>query len=144
MASITELLEKLPKTHHEGIPLDQWLRRSENRAEALPPEIKENYSPEIWSLLETDLKFEGYLKREELQIQRAKKQEEWKLPEGIDYHAITSLSSEARQKLTEFTPSSLRQATNISGITPADLDVLMIWLERDKKMEERYNCHQTC
>jgi tRNA U34 5-carboxymethylaminomethyl modifying enzyme MnmG/GidA len=74
MASISELLEKLPKTHYEGIPLDQWLRRSENRAEDLPSEIKESYSLEIWSLIETDLKFEGYLKREELQIQRAKKQ----------------------------------------------------------------------
>ncbi len=137
MASISELLEKLPKTQHEGIPLNQWLRRAENTANSLPSEIKRSYSSEIWSLIETDLKFEGYLKREELQIQRAKKQEEWKLPEEIDYHAITSLSSEARQKLSEFTPSSLRQAANISGITPADLDVLMLWLERGKKAKEK-------
>ena len=132
MASIRELLEKLPLIKHDGVSLDLWLRRSQNRAEALPTELQKAYSSEIWSLIETDLKFEGYLKREELQIQRAKKQEDWKLSKEIDYHVIPSLSSEARQKLTEFRPSSLRQASRISGITPADLDVLMLWLERSR------------
>ena len=133
MASIAELLEKIPKKYYEGIPLDQWLRRSENKAELLPSEIRENYSSEVWFIVETDIKFEGYLRREELHIQRAKKQEEWKLPKKINYNMITSLSSEARQKLSEFTPDSLRQASKISGITPADLDVLTLWLEKRRE-----------
>ena len=92
--------------------------------------MQEEYSPEIWSLVETDLKFEGYLKREEIQIQRAKKQEEKKIPLDLDYKTIPSLSSEAKQKLQEFRPFSLRQASKISGITPADIDVLALWLEK--------------
>ena len=132
MDSIKTLLEKLPKLQHDGIALDLWLRRSENKAEDLPPEIRSDISLDIWSLIETDLKFEGYLKREELQIQRAKKQEDKKLSKDIDYKFIPSLSSEARQKLSQFTPSSLRQASQISGITPADIDVLSLWIERKK------------
>ena len=132
-AGIEELLEKLTTIVYEGTPLNLWLRRPENKAEALPVEIQQGYSSEIWSTIETDLKFEGYLKREELQIQRAKKQEERKIPDDIDYKKVPSLSSEARQKLAEFTPSSLRQASRISGITPADIDVLTLWLERTKR-----------
>lgn len=132
-SAIDELIRKLPTIAYEGIPLSLWLRRPENRAASLPSELQQNCSSEIWSIVETDLKFEGYLKREELQIQRAKKQEERKLPIDIDYKTIPSLSSEARQKLAEFTPTSLRQASRISGITPADIDVLTLWLERTKK-----------
>ncbi|MBX9743458.1 MAG: tRNA uridine-5-carboxymethylaminomethyl(34) synthesis enzyme MnmG [Chthoniobacterales bacterium] len=132
-ASIKNLLEKLPTISHDGVPLNLWLRRSENKVEALPLQIRQEYSSEVWSLVETDIKFEGYLKREELQIERAKKQEHWKLPENINYDAIPSLSSEARQKLSEFTPPSLHHAAQISGITPADLDVLILWLARNKE-----------
>lgn len=132
-ASMKKLLEKLPTTYYDGVTLDVWLRRSENKAEDLPLEIKKEYSPEILSVLETDIKFEGYIKREEFQIERSKKQEDWKLPLEIDYYSIPSLSSEARQKLSEYTPSSLRQASKISGITPADIDVLMLWLERNRE-----------
>ena len=128
--AMSRLLEKLPKMTHEGISLNLWLRRPENSAEKLPAYLQEEYSPEIWSLVETDLKFEGYLKREEIQIQRAKKQEEKKIPLDLDYKTIPSLSSEAKQKLQEFRPFSLRQASKISGITPADIDVLALWLEK--------------
>ncbi|MFZ4115265.1 MAG: tRNA uridine-5-carboxymethylaminomethyl(34) synthesis enzyme MnmG [Chthoniobacterales bacterium] len=129
-ASIKALLRELQTMTHEGISLHLWLRRPENKAELLPERLRQEYAPEIWTLIETDLKFEGYLKREELQIQRAKKQEEKKIPPGINYQEIPSLSSEARQKLTQFTPVSLRQASTISGITPADIDVLTVWLEK--------------
>lgn len=130
--SITDLLSKLSTMRYEGIGLENWLRRPEHHVEQLPSEIRQGYSSEIWSYLETELKFEGYLKREELQIERAKKQEEWKLPDQIDYYSIPSLSSEARQKLTEYTPTSLRHASRISGVTPADIDVLTLWLKKSK------------
>ena len=132
--SIASLIEKLPAIRHEGIGLENWLRRPENNVEKLPAEIREGYSAEIWNYLETELKFEGYLKREELQIERAKKQEEWKLSDQIDYHSISSLSSEARQKLTEYKPTSLRHALRISGVTPADIDVLSLWLKKKEKI----------
>ena len=131
--NIDELVRKLPTIKYEGIGLENWLRRPENHVGNLPDELQRGYSSEIWSYLETELKFEGYLKREELQIERAKKQEEWKIPEQIDYYSIPSLSSEARQKLTEYTPTSLRHASRISGVTPADIDVLSLWLKRKEK-----------
>ena len=131
--SIVSLMEKLPAMRHEGIGLENWLRRPENNMGKLPDELRQGYSSEIWSHLETELKFEGYLKREELQIQRAKKQEEWKIPDLIDYHSVPSLSSEARQKLTEYTPTSLRHASRISGVTPADIDVLTLWIKKKSK-----------
>lgn len=133
VTSIKNLLEKLPMTYCDGVPLHLWLRRSENRASALPAEIREEYSEEIWSLIETDIKFEGYLKREELQIERTKKQKHLTLPVNLDYNTIPSLSAEARQKLSEFTPPSLHHAAQINGITPADLDVLVLWLARNKE-----------
>lgn len=129
---INKLSEQLPTMRYEGIGLENWLRRPENHVKQLPIEIREGYSFEIWSYLETELKFEGYLKREELQIERAKKKEEWKLPLEIDYYSIPSLSSEARQKLTEYMPTTLRHASRISGVTPADIDVLALWLKKNK------------
>jgi tRNA uridine 5-carboxymethylaminomethyl modification enzyme len=130
IASIEMLKDKLSQLYYQGIPMSAWLRRPENKSDLLPDTLKEEYGPEIWSLVETDLKFEGYLRREELQIQKAKKQEEKKIPNDVDYRIIPSLSSEARQKLTEFSPTSLRQASKISGITPADIDVLNLWLSK--------------
>ncbi len=130
---VKDLLEALPKISYEGISLQHWLKRSENSFHQLPNSLKKEYDQEVWTLVETDLKFEGYLKREEIQIQRAKNQEEKKIPHDIDYEQISSLSLEARQKLAQFTPTSLRQASKISGITPADVDVLTLWLEKIKK-----------
>ncbi len=134
--SINALMGKLPAMRHEGIGLESWLRRPENNVGKLPAEILRGHDSEIWSYLETELKFEGYLKREDLQIQRTKKQEEWKIPDQFDYHSVPSLSSEARQKLTEYTPTSLRHASRISGVTPADIDVLSLWLKRKEKVSD--------
>ncbi len=131
--TISDLVSKLSTIRYEGITLESWLRRPENHVEKLPSEIIKGYSLEIWSYLETELKFEGYLKREEVQIERAKKQEEWKIPIQTDYQTIPSLSSEARQKLKEYAPTSLRHAARISGVTPADIDVLALWLKKKEK-----------
>ena len=133
---------KLPAMRHEGIGLESWLRRPENNVGKLPAEILRGHDSEIWSYLETELKFEGYLKREDLQIQRTKKQEEWKIPDQFDYHSVPSLSSEARQKLTEYKPTSLRHASRISGVTPADIDVLSLWLKRKEKIPDIQECRQ--
>jgi tRNA uridine 5-carboxymethylaminomethyl modification enzyme len=81
-------------------------------------------------LVETDLKYEGYLRREQDQIERQKKQEEQRIPEGIDYDDIPSMRLEARQKLRDYAPEHLGQASRISGITPADISVLAVWIRK--------------
>ena len=78
---------------------------------------------------EINLKYSGYLKRQEIQINQAKKQEEHELPSNIDYENIKGLRLEARQKLNDIKPLTLSQASRISGVSPADISVLTIYLK---------------
>jgi tRNA uridine 5-carboxymethylaminomethyl modification enzyme len=85
---------------------------------------------EVFSRVETEVKYEGYLRRQDEQIRQFQKNESMKIPEGMDYHALRSLSNEAREKLARVRPASIGQAMRISGVTPADVSVLMISLMR--------------
>ena len=82
--------------------------------------------------VEIQIKYAGYLARQEKQVAEFKKEESRRLPEGIDYNAITGLRLEARQKLSEIRPMSIGQAGRISGVSPSDIAVLLIWLEQQK------------
>jgi len=79
------------------------------------------------------IKYEGYLAKQMKQIEQYKRMEERKLPDDIDYNVITGLSSEARQKLSRHRPESLGQASRISGVSPSDISVLLVWLESQKR-----------
>ena len=81
--------------------------------------------------VEIQIKYAGYLARQEKQVAEFKKEESRRLPEGIDYNAIAGLRLEARQKLSEIRPMSIGQAGRISGVSPADIAVLLIWLEQN-------------
>ena len=81
---------------------------------------------------ETEIRYEGYLKSNLEQIKKAKKTEQTPLPEDIDYHKIEGLRLEAREKLQRVRPLNLGQAERISGVNPADIAVLMIWLSLRK------------
>ena len=76
------------------------------------------------------IKYDGYLKRQMIQVEQFRKLEEKKIPESIDYDAVGSLRIEARQKLKEYRPISIGQASRISGVSPADVSVLLVYLER--------------
>ena len=80
--------------------------------------------------VEIQIKYAGYLARQEKQVQEFKKEESRRLPEEIDYNTISGLRLEARQKLSEIRPMSIGQAGRISGVSPADIAVLLIWLEQ--------------
>jgi len=82
--------------------------------------------------VEIQVKYAGYLARQEKQVAEFKKEESRKIPESIDYEKITGLRLEARQKLSEIRPMSVGQAGRISGVSPADIAVLLIWLEQNK------------
>ena len=86
--------------------------------------------------VEIEIKYEGYILRQQRQVEQFKKMEKKKIPENIDYDDIRSLRIEARQKLKLFRPVSIGQASRISGVSPADISVLLVYLEhylRDKK-----------
>ena len=110
--------------------LDQWLRRPEARAADLPEAARERFPMEIWNLVETDLKYEGYIRREIALVERARANEGRAIPRDVDYSVIRDMRMEARQKFERIRPTTFGQAGRISGITPADLAVLEIWLRK--------------
>ncbi len=115
---------------HEGVKLDQWFRRSENSWETLPQYHLEEFHVELWPLIETNFKYEGHLGRQQIQIDRMSRQEGKRLPNALDYSSIRGLKKEAQVRLTEIRPATLGQAGRIPGITPADLAMLLVWLEK--------------
>ena len=87
---------------------------------------------------EIRIKYEGYIKRQKEQVEQFAKMEKRLLPENTDYSEIHGLRLEARQKLNKIKPKSIGQASRISGVSPSDVSVLLIWLESQKK--EKKGC----
>ncbi len=96
------------------------------------PELSVQEQEEV----EIQIKYEGYIKLQEAQVEKFKKLEEKILPEDIDYENVKGISLEARQKLNKFKPHSIGQASRISGVSPADVSVLMIFLQQLKNKEK--------
>ena len=86
----------------------------------------------VWYQAEISLKYEGYIKRQLKQVEEFSRMEERKLPEDINYDEVTGLRIEAREKLKKIKPHSFGQASRISGVSPADISVLMVWLEGNR------------
>ena len=117
-----------------GSKLSELLKRTEIRYKDLS-EIDDNMpnlSPHEKEEVEIQIKYEGYIKIEEEQVQKFKKMEDKKLSDDIDYSSIKGLSLEARQKLDKIKPLSIGQASRISGVSPSDINVLLIYLQLKK------------
>ena len=80
-----------------------------------------------------NIKYDGYIKRQLKQVEQFKKMESKRIPEDIDYDSIHSLRIEAKQKLNLFRPMNIGQASRISGVSPADISVLLVYLEQLKR-----------
>ncbi|MGY3714888.1 tRNA uridine-5-carboxymethylaminomethyl(34) synthesis enzyme MnmG [Sutcliffiella cohnii] len=118
----------------DGIRAADLLKRPEMNYEhirTLAPSEKE-ISQDVGEQVEIQIKYEGYIKKSLQQVERLKKMEDKKIPENIDYDAIQSLANEARQKLKEVRPLSVAQASRISGVNPADISILLVYLEQGK------------
>ena len=118
-----------------GVKMADLLKRTEIKYEYLKelddnmPELTEEEAQEV----EIQVKYEGYIKLEEAQVEKFKKLENRKLPQDIDYSKLNGLRIEARQKLNKIKPQSVGQASRISGVSPADISVLLIYLEQLKR-----------
>jgi tRNA uridine 5-carboxymethylaminomethyl modification enzyme len=143
---INKLLEELKSTPvKSGISLAELLKRPEITYKALeavdherPERLKECNGKIIDAVaqqIEITIKYEGYIKRQLIQVGQFKKLEKRQLPAEVDYSAIHGLRIEARQKLAKIRPESLGQASRISGVSPADISVLLIYLEQLKRKE---------
>lgn len=133
--ALVSLRQFAETTRYQGVQLSQWLRRPDETFEKLPAETRNQFHDETWSLFEIDAKYEGYIRREEEAIARARQNEEKELPPALDYDSIPGLRAEARQKLTKVRPLTLGQAGRISGITPADLALVSVWVKKGGRMK---------
>ena len=108
------------------------LKRTELDYEKLEPIDKERpiLSKQEKEEVEIQIKYEGYIKMQEAQVEKFKKLESKILNEDIDYEKISGISLEARQKLNKFKPRSIGQASRISGVSPADISVLLVYLQQ--------------
>jgi tRNA uridine 5-carboxymethylaminomethyl modification enzyme len=120
---------------HNGTTLLQLLRRPEiSLAElrAIDPDM-ESYPRDIEAQAEIQIKYQGYVNRQTEMVERFQKIENIRLPDDMDYLQISGLSNEVREKLTRIRPRSLGQASRISGITPAAISLLSIYLKKRKR-----------
>ena len=111
-------LLKRPEMHYEMI------------SSLIPADIE--FTEEVKEQIEIQLKYEGYIEKALLQVEKLHKMENKKIPENIDYDAISGLATEARQKLKQVTPLSIAQASRISGVNPADISILLVYIEQGK------------
>ena len=119
------------ETKFRGTPIAQLFKRPNFRMQDLPPEIFSCVPTAIWELVATDFKYEDYAARQREQNRQLERRIDQIIPDGLDYNNISGLRSETRQKLANLRPSSIRQAARISGITPADVAIISIWLSKN-------------
>ena len=122
-----------------GAKLADLLKRPQITYEDLEPVDKDRpqYSTAVFEAVEIELKYEGYIKRQRADIEEARRLERKRLPQDVDYSAIQGLRLEAGEKLNKVKPENIGQAGRISGVSPADISVLLIWLASKEREGER-------
>ena len=116
-----------------GARLSELIRRPQLNYELLKPfdKTRPDYPDEVFEQVEIELKYEGYIKRQQAQVEEMRRLEVKRIPETVDFNAIEGLRLEAREKLTKARPENVGQASRISGVTPADISVLLIFLAKE-------------
>jgi tRNA uridine 5-carboxymethylaminomethyl modification enzyme len=126
---ITAEIKRLESTRQGSDTLAQLLTRPEVSYRDLPG-CDNTLSEDIAQQVEITLKYAGYIQRQEVEVSRMKALESKRIPDAFDYATVPSLRAEARQKLQKIRPVTLGQAARISGVSPSDVSILMVWLKR--------------
>ncbi|MDD6101943.1 MAG: tRNA uridine-5-carboxymethylaminomethyl(34) synthesis enzyme MnmG [Clostridiales bacterium] len=132
---VNDILEKIGTTPiRTGTSLAELIRRPELNYDMIAEldENRQDIPKEVSEQVEIEIKYEGYIERQRQQVEHFKKLENRKIPADINYDLIDSLRLEARQKLGKIRPESVGQASRISGVSPADISVLLVYLEANK------------
>src|SRR5699024_5184976 len=118
----------------DGILAIELLRRPEMTYDIILDILEESHKlPEdVSEQVEIQTKYEGYINKSLQQVEKVKRMEEKKIPEDLDYTKVDSLATEAREKLIEVKPLNIAQASRISGVNPADISILLVFLEQGK------------
>ena len=127
--AVEDEINRLHKTFHVSDSLAKILSRPEMLYKDLPNRV-ENLSEEVIQQIEITIKYAGYIERQEVEVEKFKDLEDKTIPAGFDFATVPSMKPEARQKLTKIRPATIGQAARISGVTPSDISILMIWLKR--------------
>ena len=128
---VLEYLDSLGTTPlKEGISLYELLKRPEIKIKDLKKYIDLDYDKEVLEEIEIECKYEGYIKKATKEAEKMLSLEEKQIPKDIDYNKVSNLASEAREKLIKIMPTTLGQASRISGVNPADISILMVYLRR--------------
>jgi tRNA uridine 5-carboxymethylaminomethyl modification enzyme len=122
-------IQRLHKTRNGNASLAQMLRRPEVAYSDLPSQNPE-LSREVVEQVEIDLKYAGYIERQDLEIKRFQAMEEKAIPSWLDYSAIPGLRNEAKFKLGKIQPATVGQASRISGVSPSDISLVLVWIKR--------------
>lgn len=125
----------------DAMTAKEFMRRSEidyATAVSFVGPAAEDLDAKIIELLETEIKYEGYIRKALDQVAKMKRMEEKRIPANIDWDAIDSIATEARQKFKKINPETIGQASRISGVNPADISILMIYLEGNGKAHRKY------
>ena len=129
---VNEYLKNIPSTPlKDGISLYDLLKRTEITIEHIKHFFRLNYSEDVFQQVEIYIKYEGYIKKTMKEASKLNDLDNKKIPENFDYDKIHNLASEAKQKLKEIRPTSVGQALRISGVNPADISVLMVYLKKE-------------
>ena len=134
------ILEKMNVEKLEnGTNLYLFLKRPQITLDLLIEEgiIQKKYEKEVYNQAEILIKYEGYIKKEEIEVEKLLKLESKKIPKDINYDKVSNLASEAKQKLKAVMPETMAQAARISGVNPADLSILAIYLKKEFSKNER-------
>ena len=117
-----------------GVRLIELMKRPQLGYEALAPVdvTRPEGDPNLFEQVEIEIKYEGYIRRQKAQIDEMRRLEARDLPLDADYSSITGLRLEAQEKLQKVRPANIGQASRISGVSPADISVLLIWLSQRK------------
>ena len=149
--NIENELNRLQSTVYGKTNLAKILCRPEVTYKDLPSQNK-SLSEEEAQQVEISVKYAGYINRQELEVQKSKKLEDKAIPDTFDYSVVPSLRLEARQKFAKTRPATIGQAARISGVSPADISILMVWLKRSARangsgdafvQDETYNSEKT-
>ena len=133
---INEYLESINSSSlKDGISLYNLLKRPEISMKDIKKFIDLDYNEDVLEQVEINIRYEGYIKKANKDAEKMLSLEEKKIPSNINYENIPNIASEARQKLSEIRPVSIGQASRISGVNPADISILMVYLKRNKENE---------
>lgn len=132
------LKEVLTEPLTNGYTLYNLLKRPEVKIDNLVDYLHNEYTKEVLDIVEIAVKYEGYIAKTNREVEKLLKLEDKKIPKDIDYDKVTNIASEARQKLKTVRPETIAQATRISGVNPADISILSVYLKKEYSKDSKH------